>query len=212
MEDEEGEKRLRMDRLRDRRPTERLLEIERIAAGMFAESGFYGTSLQNVADRVGITKVGLLHHVGNKNNLLVMVLRDVYDREMEGRFDDFVADVERRSRGAHIPAAFRYIARVNGGRRDLVRLYTTLNTESLNPEHPAHDFFVERNRRTLSMASAPYWRVPDGVDAKAAFMAGCYAMDGLQVQWLRDPDADLMSMWTDVERTLFPSSIWEGYC
>ena len=45
-----------------------------IAAGLFARRGFAKTSLQDVADAVGLSKAGLLHHFPNKEALHAAVL------------------------------------------------------------------------------------------------------------------------------------------
>ena len=63
------------------RDPERLSQIERTAAELFGRSGYYATSLQSLADAVGLTKAGLLHYVGSKDNLLTLVMRDVYDAD-----------------------------------------------------------------------------------------------------------------------------------
>ena len=56
-------------------------QSERTAAELFGRSGYYATSLQSLADAVGLTKAGLLHYVGSKDNLLTLVMRDVYDAD-----------------------------------------------------------------------------------------------------------------------------------
>ena len=59
------------------RDPERLSQIERTAAELFGRFGYYATSLQSLADAVGLTKAGLLHYVGSKDYLLTLVMRDV---------------------------------------------------------------------------------------------------------------------------------------
>ena len=44
------------------------------AIGAFAEKGLYGTSLDNVATRVGLSKQALLHHFGSKRRLYAEVI------------------------------------------------------------------------------------------------------------------------------------------
>ena len=44
------------------------------AAGLFAQRGFAKTSLQDVADAVGLSKAGLLHHFPSKDALREGVL------------------------------------------------------------------------------------------------------------------------------------------
>lgn len=51
------------------------------ASALIAERGFWGLSMQDVADRCGLTVPGVLRHFGSKAGLLIEVLahRDVED-------------------------------------------------------------------------------------------------------------------------------------
>ena len=48
---------------------DRRAEILNAAVELFGMLGYYGTSLQKIADRVGLTKAGVLHYVGSKEGL-----------------------------------------------------------------------------------------------------------------------------------------------
>lgn len=52
------------------------------ATELFAERGFYGVSLANVADKVGLTKQALIHHFGTKEKLYGVVLERLSARFM----------------------------------------------------------------------------------------------------------------------------------
>jgi AcrR family transcriptional regulator len=93
---------------------------------------------------------------------------------------------------------FRHLVRtafVNAHRAGIVQAYVVLSAESVTDDHPGRDFF-EKRYRTLRAEVAHAFAVvcaergvtaPDTVDvASAAILA---VMDGLQVQWLLDPDA-----------------------
>ena len=56
------------------RGEERLKAITDAATEVVAERGYYGMTIQEVSDRVGITQAGLLKYVKNKNGLLMLVL------------------------------------------------------------------------------------------------------------------------------------------
>ncbi len=56
---------------------EQLLES---ATKLFAAKGFYGASLANIADELGLTKQALLHHFGRKEKLYGEVLSRLSDR------------------------------------------------------------------------------------------------------------------------------------
>ncbi|MEL6372087.1 MAG: TetR/AcrR family transcriptional regulator [Pseudomonadota bacterium] len=49
------------------------------ARRLFAERGFYGVSIANIADEHGLTKQALLHHFPNKAKLYGEVLREISD-------------------------------------------------------------------------------------------------------------------------------------
>ncbi|WP_127817764.1 TetR/AcrR family transcriptional regulator [Microbacterium sp. CPCC 204701] len=56
---------------------ERYAEILRVAAELFRRNGYTGTSVQDVADVLGINKASLYHYVTGKEDLLWAVVRDV---------------------------------------------------------------------------------------------------------------------------------------
>ena len=53
--------------------------ILRTATRLFAQQGFSGVSLQNIAERVGITKPSLLYHFPSKDRLREEVLGDAFE-------------------------------------------------------------------------------------------------------------------------------------
>lgn len=193
----------------------RVRQIEDVSATLFGESGYYGTSLRDIAERVGISKAGLLHYVTSKDNLLCMVLNDCYDQPTRVNMAvrellqyDGPVPADKRLR---IPSYFRELATVNEQRPQLVRLFTTMNAEALNPDHPAYEYFRERDAALTEVAYADIWYAPDGVTTPEVMMTAYRAMDGIQISWLRNPEHTLLERWDAVERSLFPASIWEGY-
>ena len=56
---------------------EQLLES---ATRLFAARGFYGASLANIADELGLTKQALLHHFGRKEKLYAEILSRISSR------------------------------------------------------------------------------------------------------------------------------------
>ncbi|NEG55881.1 TetR/AcrR family transcriptional regulator [Bifidobacterium platyrrhinorum] len=172
----------------------------------FGRLGYYGTSLQRIATEVGLTKAGVLHYVGSKEGLLDLVLAEEYDRDtlqvmaaMVVQERPLIADMWRR------------VVAVNAKRPALVHMFSTLSAEALDPDHPAHAYFVDRERQTVTSAMNINWSVPDGVDVEHVLQAGLSMMDGLQLRWLRSPGRDLNAMWADCEDVLFPSPLWDGY-
>ena len=49
-------------------PEERRREIMDAAVRLVGEKGYYGTSLKEIADAVGMSQPGLLHYIGTKED------------------------------------------------------------------------------------------------------------------------------------------------
>lgn len=178
---------------RTRRPrqatAERRAEILRAAAHTFGSKGYKTGSLAEVAEQVGITHAGVLHHFGSKEQLLVEVL--------EYRDKEDVRDLE----GQHIPGGielFRHLvrtARMNADRRGIVQGYTVLTGESVTENHPARGWVTNRFSILRGEIADAIGEVGGpGVDREVAERAASAiigVMDGLQVQWLLDDAVDL---------------------
>lgn len=99
------------------------------AAEMFAEHGYYGSSLRDISRHVGISRSGMLHHVESKDVLLGAVidrLEDHAEMAMER-----VRDVEG-SREAFL----QILAEVWNPSSLPVRLLATLDAETVSEDHP----------------------------------------------------------------------------
>ena len=106
------------------------------------------------------------------------------------------------------------MAQDGGGQRQTSRIGAHVlhaEREALNPDHPAHDYFAEREERIVEVAANIRWHVPEGVDAEQVLRSGFAMMDGAQLRWLRVPGRDLNEMWASCEDVLFPLPQWEGY-
>lgn len=156
------------------------------ALEVFAQSGYRSGSLREVAERVGMSEAGLLHHFPNKSALLAAVLERRDDRSLSFVPLDDDADPAVTLRG--LVALARYNASVPG----VVELYCTLSAEATSPDHPAHDYFQRRYAWTLENlgrrfeALAEQGRLLPGVTPGSAARSTVALMDGLQVQWLLD--------------------------
>ncbi|MCP2635195.1 TetR/AcrR family transcriptional regulator [Microbacterium sp. HD4P20] len=162
------------------------------ALEVFAESGYRAGSLREVAERVGMSEAGLLHHFRSKSALLLAVLdhRDALAREL---VDFELPDGVEALRG--LVALARHNALIPG----VVELYCTLSAEATSPTHPAHAYFVNRYESVRASVTASFQRVADsgrlmpGVDPGRAAVATIALMDGLQVQWLLDAESTDMA-------------------
>jgi AcrR family transcriptional regulator len=160
---------------------ERRAEILRAAFEVIAERGYRGATLGAVAERVGLTQQGLLHYFPTKEALLVAVLekRDEWDALPDGawRLDLLESMVD-----------------YNAMRPGIVQTFSALLGESVTEEHPAREFFRHRYVLVRSdmarVLRASFGEVlPGGLTPEAAAPLLVAVMDGLQYQWLHDPEA-----------------------
>lgn len=122
---------------------------------------------------------------------------------------------DETAEGLSLPAYLRGIVEANTRRPRMVALFMQLAIEAADPEHSAHRFYVERHRLVAERMLELRWRVPETHRGRAALrdliVTAFYAMDGVQVQAMTNPDETLTDMWARTERVLFPSPIWDGY-
>lgn len=160
-----------------------------VALQEFAQNGYRGASLAKIAERAELSQPGLLHHFRTKADLLVAVL-ELRDQEDAVRFaPDTVAD------GDILEALVQLVehnARVPG----LVQLFTVVTSEAAtDPDHPARIWAQARYRRTRKMITDELregideGRVRPGIEAEEYADRLIAMMDGLQIQWLLEPDA-----------------------
>jgi AcrR family transcriptional regulator len=163
------------------RSEERRAEIVRAALEVIAERGYRGASMASVAERVGLTQQGLLHYFPTKDALLVAVLkeRDQWDAvpDTQWRVDLLASLVE-----------------YNSMRPGIIQTFSALLGESVTEGHPAREYFTERYARVrASMAAvlrAEYGeRLPNGLTPERTAPLLVAVMDGLQFQWLLDPES-----------------------
>ncbi|PJM78737.1 TetR/AcrR family transcriptional regulator [Bifidobacterium scaligerum] len=204
------------DRKRVRKtPLERKREILDAAVRLISERGYNGTSVQDVADAVGVTKQGVLRYIGSKDNLLGMVYLEKYN--VGGNVAEFCASGLPGSMAddLRLPAYFRYLVRYNSQRRMLVQLFSVLQVETFNPDHPLHDVFADRQDSIWRYYAGFDWRIPPSFssfdEVRPTVRKALEVMDGIQLRWLREPAIDLNEEWAEFEPLLFPAPLWDGY-
>lgn len=162
-----------------------------------AANGFQGSSLANIAADAGLTTAGLLHHFPSKEQLLVAVLAE-RDRLDGARFQ--LAGFRGLAALDRLVELVQHNTMVPG----LVQAYTVLMGESVSEDHPAREWFrVRYPRRRANLAAALRagieWgeiRADVNCDALAAEIIAM--MDGLQVQWVLDPEqVDMAAAFAD---------------
>jgi AcrR family transcriptional regulator len=185
------------------RGRQRRLQIVEAATQMFAQAGYRGTGLAGIAAEVGLTQAGLLHHFGNKEALLEAVVRHRSEQDAP-LIEQIIGDG-----GVDMLDRLHLLAEHNVQRAGLSLLFTVLVAENLRPEHPAHEFFLLRYRqirRAIAIAlSAGQERgeIRRDIDLDAVSARIVSGLDGLQSQWLLDPDeVDLVEAYRELGASL----------
>lgn len=156
-------------------------EILFAAIDVFSRRGYRNASLREIAESVGLTQAGLLHYFPSKAELFVEVLR----------VRDEINDLKG---GPDIVDLFRTVVADNVRVEGLVHLFATVSADATDPAHPGHEFFRARYHR---LAGALRERVAAGqsdgtvtrsISPEMAARLMIAAVDGMQIQWLLDPE------------------------
>ena len=174
-------------------------EILDHAIEVFADKGAEGTSLRAIAEKIGVSHAAILHYFGSREELLVEVLREGERRHADPRDKDEVV-------GTMVRAAERNVT-IPG----FVALYTSMLAGSLEADKAVSREYCAtrfaRNRARLAELIAigqAEGRYRTGVDPDAVAALVIAASDGLQIQWLLEPEVDIARSVELLERILEP--------
>ena len=107
---------------------QRRLQLIEVARGLFAERGFEGTSIEEIAQRAGVSKPIVYEHFGGKEGLYAVVV----DREMETLLEMVTASLSKNRSLYRIQqvalALLTYMEERTDGFRILVRGDSTAST------------------------------------------------------------------------------------
>jgi AcrR family transcriptional regulator len=180
----------------------RRAEIIKHATEAFSQRGYQASSLREIAAAVGMTQPGLTHHFSNKEELLTAVLADkdrTYIREI-------------REETPRVVEGLREIVKRNSARFELMRLFTVLTGEAVNPEHPAHAFFKDRFKRArklfaeLVREGQEHKELAADLDPDHTATMIVAMMEGLQLQWQMDKKVDMVTAFDAfLDRLVIPS-------
>ncbi|MBM7054310.1 TetR/AcrR family transcriptional regulator [Streptomyces durocortorensis] len=161
-------------------------EILDAAVRQFARKGYLSTSMQKVAEDVGISHTGLLHHFPSKRHLLMAVLEAREDQAVTrfyGELDPQAPDVVR------LLGLVAAQSRLNVSQPGLMQMYAVLAAEAGSEEHPAHAYFQQRYERVITVIDSAILHgitagvVIPGTDGRAVAREMLAVADGLQIQW-----------------------------
>lgn len=153
------------------------------AQQVFASRGYRSGSMREVAAAARMSLSNLMHHFKSKEDLLLAVLqrRDSDSVGQRTGTGDFLADVMAQ-------------ARWNEGIPELIALYSVLSGEAVTTGHPGRDYFIDRFTTVRHGFQEEFERLRDagrlrpGVDPRLAAGWITALWDGIQLQWLLQPE------------------------
>jgi AcrR family transcriptional regulator len=175
-------------------------EILTRALDVIAREGYRGASVKELADAVGLSQAGLLHYFDSKEELFTEILRkrdelDAVNLGAGGDIERGLADSDLDLDG--VRTGYLGVVRHNADVPGLVHLFARLSVDAADPEHAAHDYFVQRGtdlRRffaTVIAAGQASGDIDDRVDPAVLARLFQAVADGMQVQWMLEPDVDM---------------------
>lgn len=106
--------------------------VHQAALSLFAERGYHGTGIRQLADAAGLSSASLYHYMGTKQDLLVAIMRASLERLLEA--GEHLAQVGERTPAEQVVA--------------LVRLHVTTHAEA-----PEQTRVVDDELRALAPAA-----------------------------------------------------------
>lgn len=160
---------------------------------IFGSSGYNGSSLKQVADVVGMTEAGVLHHFKTKSELLLAVLEHRDDLSNEW-FNDTI------NNSLAFIADWMLLLDYNIAHPGIVELYTIISGEATSVSHPAHQYFQERYQTVQEFVTANFRGMLEDGHLRSGYtnpfdlaVHMTALSDGLQVQWLLDRNIDMVA-------------------
>lgn len=177
-------------------------EILSTALEVIARQGYSKATVRQIADAVGLSQAGLLHYFGSKEALFTEVLR---------RRDELDGAAMTADSAKALPR-FVDLVRRNETVPGLVQLYVRLAADATDPEHHAHDYFVERTRLLHGVFTGMVLELQESGEVTRDIPAETITTmvhalaDGLQTQWMLDPTLDMSAVIETFIATLAPRS------
>ncbi|AEM84147.1 TetR/AcrR family transcriptional regulator [Streptomyces violaceusniger] len=159
-------------------------------------------SLQDIADRVGVTQPALTYYFPTRDDLLLAVLerRDTLGKQVAGAGGE----------GGTFVDGMAASARHTTDHPGLAKLYVTLSAAATDPGSPAHSYFTERYGGLAAEVTRDFEEGQRTGLIRADEPAGHLAravlavLDGLQIQWMHDPTVDIAAIAETFTRMLAP--------
>jgi AcrR family transcriptional regulator len=161
--------------------------ILQTTVSLLAARGVQGTSLDMVAEAVGVAKSSILWHFGSKEELLLRVAERVLEEIARGPVKEILAlpTIEARAE-----ATWRFFSETLKRRPEMRRvlLYLIVETAEGRPELRARLRNLYRDIREMWEAGLRSV-IADPAKRRRLAVLSIAALDGIFLQWLLDPDA-----------------------
>ena len=164
------------------------------AFGVFATSGFQRLSLRKIAQELGVSHAALSYHFPSKEDLLQAVF------ELQSEHDRPLLEKALAERG--LLDLLPELVRQNEAIPGLIQLDATMQAEGIRPDHPAHDFTVQRiNQLNFDILrelerERDRGRLRPDLNLEITARQLTAMVRGLQMQWLYDPTLDMAAHMT----------------
>ena len=152
-----------------------------------------GASVKVLAEAVGLSQAGLLHYFDSKEELFTEIVRNRDEVDMRHfgptAFDDETIPGLREG--------YVSVIRHNSDVPGLVQLYSQMSVDAADDQHPAHRYFIERGENlrdvfaSVIAARAQAGEITDQIDPATLARILQAVADGLQLQWMLEPDVDM---------------------
>ncbi|MFC5744898.1 TetR/AcrR family transcriptional regulator [Actinomadura rugatobispora] len=158
----------------------------------FAQTGFYGATMKDVARRAGISYTGLMHHFPSKEDLLIAVLE--FRGEQSTRLMEAAGARDPVGQPLKALEGLLAVSADNSLSPGLLELHCVISGEATSPEHPAHAYYTERYRKLRQFFTAAFTALGERGELRSPVPAETLAtmtlalLNGLQAQWLYDRD------------------------
>jgi AcrR family transcriptional regulator len=163
-------------------------KIIQAATEEFSKKGFRSAKLADIAKAADLTEPGVLHHYPSKTHLLMEVLKE------RDRIDSERTKAILQKNNNDILDVGIELVEHNQTTPGIIQLFNLLVAESISPEHPAHEYFKKRyhNGREswvrIIAQGQQEGNIRSDIPAETLGVLLFAVMDGLQVQWLMEPE------------------------
>ena len=173
------------------------------AAEVFTENGYGGATLDRIAQRLGLTRQGVLHHFPSKDAVFYAVLR----REQEWAESLSTQPITAENARTRLLGLRAFAGSAGEGRRH-IRLIQVLQGEAIAGNSAAQSFIEERMAAIVARIVAMMTvlestgQLAEPWDVHSASVCLVALVQGLQSRSLMDPDEDVDASYDRFVETL----------